>query len=133
MGLAVLVCPLALDRDARKIGDLFDDAQLMRRGTSRFAGVDRERPKHLPIRGQYRRRPARAEPVGQGQVPIVGPEWILGDVGDDDGRFAVRGRSARSHGRADQAAVDRVRIALGQARRGAMPEAAAICVQQQDR
>src|SRR5712691_1420620 len=129
MSLALLFCPLALDRDTRKIGDLVDDILLLSRGTSRFAGVYRERSQYPAIQGEHRRRPTRAEPVWQSQIPIVGPQWILGDIGDDDWCFAVRGRSARSRGRTDGGAVDRFRIALWQARRGAVPEAIAIRVQ----
>ena len=42
MGLALLLGSLPLDRDACKIGDLFDDILLLCRRTSRFAGVYRE-------------------------------------------------------------------------------------------
>ena len=63
MRLALLLCPLALDRDARKIGDLFDDGLLLWRRTSRFAGVDREGSQYPAIRRQYRRRPTRSKAV----------------------------------------------------------------------
>src|SRR5712692_964532 len=63
MGLVLLLCPLALDRDARKIGDLFDDTLLRWRRTARFAGVYREGSQYPAIRGEYRRRPTRSEPV----------------------------------------------------------------------
>src|SRR5258705_11349122 len=64
MGLALLLCPLALDRDARKIGNLFDDILLLWRRTSRFAAVYCEGSQYPTIRGEHRRRPARLEPVG---------------------------------------------------------------------
>jgi len=40
MGLALLLCPLALDGDARQSGDLCDDILLLERGTARFARVE---------------------------------------------------------------------------------------------
>ena len=49
MGLAVLICSLALDRDARKIGDLFDDILLLLSRTSWFARVYREGPEYPTI------------------------------------------------------------------------------------
>ena len=64
MSLALLLGPLTLDRDARKIGDLFDHILLLWRRTSRLAGVYREGSQQSAIRREYRRRPTRSEPVG---------------------------------------------------------------------
>src|SRR5262245_39616702 len=69
----------------------------------------------------------------QGQVSIIGPKWILSDIGDNDWFFAVRRRSARSRGRTDGGTVDRAGIALWKARRCAVPKTVAIRIQQQNR
>jgi len=94
MGVAFLLRPLALDRDAGQIGDLLDEGLLVWRRPSRLTRVDREGGQHPAIRGADRRRPARAQPMGQRQVSILRPERILGDVSDDDLLVAIRGRSA---------------------------------------
>src|SRR5882672_2308296 len=133
MGLALLLRPLALDRDARQIGDLFDDALLLWRRISRFARVYREGSQYQAIRSKYRRRSTRSKPVRYGQIAILGPQWILGDIGHKYRLFAVSGRSARSRDRTDSATVDRVDIALGKARGRAVPQAIAIRIQQQNR
>src|SRR2546425_8584134 len=57
MRLALLLGALALDRDARESGELFNDRVLLWRRTARCTGVDREGPQYPAIRGEYRRRP----------------------------------------------------------------------------
>src|SRR5262249_16250431 len=61
--LALLLGALTLDRDAREIGDLFDDRVLLWRRTAWFTGVDRKGAQYPAIRGEYRCRPTRSEPV----------------------------------------------------------------------
>src|SRR5207244_13587383 len=63
MRLALLLGALALDRDAREIGELCDNVLLLWRRSSRCTGVEREGAQDPAIRGEYRRRPTRAEPV----------------------------------------------------------------------
>src|SRR5262249_24368953 len=63
MRLALLLGALALDCDAREIGNLFDDCLLLWRRTARCTGVEREGAQDPAIRGEYWCRPTRAEPV----------------------------------------------------------------------
>src|SRR5262245_20390641 len=133
MGLAFFLGLLALDPDAREVGDLFDHILLLRCRNSRFAGVYRKSSQYPAIQGDYRCRPARSEAMWQGQVSIIGPKWILSDIGDNDWFFAVRRRSARSRGRTDGGTVDRVGIPLWKTRRCAVPKTVAIRIQQQNR
>src|SRR5882762_2280915 len=99
----------------------------------RFAIVYREGPQHPACRGEHRRRPARSQPVRQGQIAEIGPQRIRRDVGDDDLLCTVSGRPARSHGGADDDAIDCLSVAYWQAGRSAVPKAAAVRIQQEDR
>ena len=63
MALALLIGPLALDRDARQVGNVFDDILLRWRRTPGLARVDREGCEYPAIRAGYGRRPTRSEPV----------------------------------------------------------------------
>src|SRR5258708_5369704 len=97
---------LALNGDTRQMGDLLDESVLLRSGAALFAIVDREGTQHSACRGDYRRGPARSQPVRQGQIAIIGPQRIRGDVRDDYWLGAVSGRPARTYGRADDDAVN---------------------------
>ncbi len=71
---------LALNGHRRQMRDLLDDGVLMRSRAGRFAGIDREGAQHLSFRGEDGRGPARSQPMRQGQMAIVGPQWVRGDV-----------------------------------------------------
>ena len=53
----------ALDCDARKMGNLFDEFIMLRTRVSRLASVDCAGSQHAALRGEYRRRPTRPQPV----------------------------------------------------------------------
>ena len=53
----------ALDRDARKMGDLFDDGLFVRSRRALFAIINREGPQHRAFRRENRRGPARSKAV----------------------------------------------------------------------
>jgi hypothetical protein len=124
---------LALDGDAREMGDLLDQAMLLRSRAARLAIVDREGPQHLALRGPDRRRPAGPQPVREGESAEIGPQRIRGDVADHHGLPAVSGRAARAYGRADRDAVDRLGIGDRQTGRRAVAQAAGLRIEQEDR
>src|SRR5438067_12945301 len=64
-------------------------------------------------------------------MAVIVPQRISGDVRADHWLAAVSSRSARTHGWADDDAIDRVSVVLWQAWRCAVPKAVAI--QQQNR
>ena len=78
MTLALLLCPLAFDRDAREIGYLVDDILLLWRRTSRFAGVYREGSQYL---GHPRRVPASTNTLGGRVVKPDLDNWPTVDPG----------------------------------------------------
>ena len=59
-------------------------------------------------------------------MAVIVPQRIGGDVRGDHWLGAVSSRSARTHGWADDDAIDRVSVALWQAWRCAVPKAVAI-------
>ena len=69
----------------------------------------------------------------QGQIAVIGPQRIGGDVGDDHWFCAVSGRPARTDGRTDDDAIDCVGVVYRQAGRCAVPEAVGVRIQQKDR
>ena len=68
----------------------------------------------------------------QGQMPILGPQRVHGDVRDDHRRGAVRGGDARTPGRANGDAVDGVEVTFRQAGCRAVPQVGAVRIQQQE-
>ena len=69
---------------------------------------------------------------GQGEVAVIFPERISGDIRDNDGFRAVGGRSAGSRGRANETPVDRVDILRREAWRRAVPELPGVRIQQEN-
>ena len=63
VGLALLLGPLSLDRDARHVADLLDDAQLLCARTPRLVAIHREGGQDPAVGREYRRRPARPQAV----------------------------------------------------------------------
>ena len=64
--------------------------------------------------------------MGQGDVAIVGPERIVGDVRNDYRLCAIGCRAARSRCRTNGQAIDCVGIGLGKTGRGSVPKTIAI-------
>ena len=93
--------------------------------------VHRERAQHRAIAGQYRRRPARAQVVRQGQRGVIAPQRIGGDVGHHHALAAPRRGAAGAGRRTDRGAVDAVAETSRQPGRGTVVQAAVA--QQQDR
>jgi hypothetical protein len=124
---------LALDRNAGDVGGDIDEARL---GVVWFAHVlriHRERAEDRATVRKNRRRPAGAKSVREGQVPIILPQWIRHNVGDDDGRPPMGGSAARASIGTDRHAVNHLRVGVRQTRRSAVPQPAARFVKQQDR
>src|SRR6266487_5409591 len=69
----------------------------------------------------------------QGQFSIVVPQWVCGDVADNDGLPEVGGPPARTCLRTDGSAVKGAGVAGRKAGSRAMPKTAAIRVQRKDR
>ncbi len=111
--------PLMRDGHHGQSSHLFKDIQVMRTWAAGLASVDREGAQHLAFGGHDRRGPAGAQAVRQGQMPILGPQRVHGDVRDHHRRGAVRGGDARTPGRAHGDAVDGVDVPLRQG--GAAP------------
>ena len=97
---------LMLDGNCRQRSDLFKYIQVLWTRTARLAIVHREGPQHLAFGGNDRRGPAGSQSVRQGQMTIIGPQRVHGDVRDDHRRGAVSGCYARTPGRANGDAVD---------------------------
>ena len=98
---------LMLDGNCRQRSDLFKDIQVLWTRTARLAIVHREGPQHLAFGGNDRRGPAGSQSVRQGQMTIIGPQRVHGDVRDDHRRGAVSGCDARSAVRTNGHAVGR--------------------------
>ena len=130
---ACLLGSPALDRDAGQRRDPVDHRLLARRGVAGLAGVDGDGAQHASVGGAHRRRPARAEVVPQGEVSPGHPPRIVGDVGDDHRLVAMGRRTAGAGDGTDGHAVDPVDVAPREARRGAVPQATTVGIQQQDR
>ena len=85
---------LPLDRDARKMSNVFDRILLTRTRAPRLAIVHGKRSDHFAFGGEDRRGPAGAERMRQSKVTKRIPQWIGRDVGHNHLFSAVRGRSA---------------------------------------
>ena len=68
-----------------------------------------------------------------GQIAVIGPQRIRGDVGDDHWLCAVSGRSTRTRARADDGAINCLSISLWQAGGCSLPKTFGIRIQQKDR
>ena len=69
----------------------------------------------------------------EGQLAVVGPQGVGGNVRHDHALGPVRGRPARTRAGADGEAVDGVRVASRQAGRRAVPQVDPIAIEHQDR
>jgi hypothetical protein len=123
----------ALNGDRRQGRDPFDDVVLVRTGTAGLAVVHREGSHHPALGGQHGRGPACSQRMREGELAVVGPQGVGGDVRHDHGLGPVRRRPTRTLARADGDAVDGLRVASRQAGRRAVPQVATIRIQQQDR
>ena len=72
-----------LDGHRGQVRNAFDDVALVRTGVARLAIVHREGPQHPAVGGQHGSGPARSQRVRQGQLAVVDPQGVGGDVGDD--------------------------------------------------
>ncbi len=122
---------LMLDGHRGHRRDLCQDLQVLRTRAAGLAIVQREGAQHLAGGGQDRHGPAGPQAMRQGQMTIIGPQWVDGDVRDDHRRGAVGGGDARTPGRANGDAVDGVDVTVRQAGCRAVPQVGAVRIQHQ--
>jgi len=85
---------LAFDGDPGDPRGDIDEAGFRRAWFARLFRIHGERAKHRAAMRQDRRRPARAKAMRSRQFPIVGPQRIIGNVGDDDRFPSIGGGTA---------------------------------------
>ena len=98
----------------------------------RLAVIHRERAQDAAVGGCHGRGPAGLEAVVKGEVAVISPERIVGDVRHDD-LASCEGRGpAGAGGRADSHAIDRLDIRLREAGRGAMAQVKSLMIEEQN-
>src|SRR5258706_16411676 len=85
--------------------DLSDNLLMLRSRTAWFAREHGEAPQHFAFGRKNRRGPARLQPVRQGQIAILVPQRVCGDVADDDRLSEVGSPPARTRPRSDGSAA----------------------------
>src|SRR5262245_35151687 len=92
---------IALNRQRHRTRYEGDRFAVLLGPAARLAVIDCKSSENPSIRRPDRRRPAGAEPMRQGQIAVVGPKRIVGNVYDEY-RLAAEGcRAARPDGRPD--------------------------------
>src|SRR6266481_3583460 len=69
----------------------------------------------------------------QGQIAVIHPQRIRGDVGDDHWLCTVSGRSTRTRGRPDDPAINCLSVGAWQAGRRPMPKTFGTWIHQKHR
>src|SRR5260370_40582945 len=92
---------LSLDGDYGDMTRAFDQSQI---SLARGAGlriVHSERAEHVLVLGEERLRPRGAQPVTQSKVPIISPQRVSCNAGNDHPPLQKCGRAARTYTRAN--------------------------------
>src|SRR5207237_47975 len=113
--------------------DLSDDLLMLRSGVAWFPREDGEASQCFPVGREYRRGPARLQPMRQRQITIVRGQRVGGDVGDNDLLLEKGCPPARTRRRADGSAAKRTDVAGRQTGSGAGPKPVVVRIQQQNR
>ena len=123
----------ALDGDASERGGGLNQLQFAGIRLPWLAVVHRQCPQQPSVMGDDRVRPAGAQAMAQGQLPIVLPQWIGGDLLHHD-HFLAPGRcAARARARPDGHAIDRCAVFRGEAGCRRIQQAGAGIVDKLDR
>src|SRR6185295_13281788 len=113
--------------------DLTDNLLMLRSRTAWFAREHGETPQYFTFGRKNGCGPARVQPVRQGQIAVIFPQRVCGNVTDNDRLFEIAGSPARTRFRADDSAGKGDNVAGWKAWRCAVPKPVAIRVQQKDR
>ena len=121
------------DRKARQVCDLGNDALMVRRGRAGLSREDRERANDVAVRRADGRGPAAAEPELGRDVSVLRPQRIADHVVDNHRCVAVRSRAARTLGRPNLEAIERLCVGGRKASGSRVPEPMVIGIHQHDR
>ncbi len=131
-GAALLFRVLMFDRQPGQVRRRPDEFQLAQSRPPRRAVIHGEGAERAPSAGEDGRRPAGPQSMLEGEVPVVGPEGIDGDVLDDHRPLGVGGGAARTDRRPDGHPVDGRVVGVREARRRRAPKPRPRRVEQED-
>src|SRR5262245_56095307 len=95
----------ALDGNAGKMGEAFDEFLILWCWAAGLAGEDCESPQDLSFRRKYWGRPAGLQTVGECQATAALPQRVRADISRDDLLLAESGCPARSPAGSDFASI----------------------------
>src|SRR5262245_51661314 len=100
----------------RGVGRHFDQFAMTRSRTARAAEVQSKVAEHVPLCVKDRRGPTGAQAVREREIPVIFPQWIGGNILNNDRLAPVSGCPAGARTRSDGFAVNSTVVTFREAR-----------------